>query len=228
MEGFNQFNEMIRNYQYENIGIKDRLYLRKINYEYQPIVAVMDFKQNKMFTPNNEYDMTLFDPEFVEFFRNVSCLENRQLDKIPLNQDVLDASDELLDENIIPEYERPPKNEFDSTREQVKLAFHYEMVLLARLEDRLGLTKDKLLHKIETIGTREGIEVSEKRFIGEYGLNEAVEEMSEAIEEPDEAELDMDNPVFDTDEPVFDNDFGEETYVETYDNGDYEDYELSM
>lgn len=229
-----KFDKLIEDYNYDNLSEKDKLYLDKVGYEIKDIIAVMDFNESVLYTPNNEYDMNEFDQKFVDFFREFTRFENKQVDKLPLTQEVLDACDELIDSNVIPDIERPKKEEYSSTREAVKLAFHYEMTLLARLEDRVTLSKDQLLHAIETIGTREGIEESEKEFIQTFGTKEAKEELKneedltavavvsavtseilsetpvfefgEPVFESDEPVFESDEPVFESDEPVFESD----------------------
>lgn len=217
-----KFEKLIEEYDYDSLDEKDQQYLDKIGYEIKDIVAVIDFNDDKFYTPNNEYDMNEFDNEFIDFFKEFTKFENKEVKRLPLTQEVLDASDELLDSNVIPVYERPKKEEYTGTREQLRLAFHYEMTLLARLEDKVVISKDKLLHKIETIGTRQGIEVSEEEMVEKYGTKEAKREQKlddafttiasvgvlsgAVLSESDEPVFESDEPVFEMDEPVFEMD----------------------
>lgn len=223
----NKFDKLRDMYDYDNLSDKDKLYLDKVGYEIKDIIAVMDFNEETLYTPNNEYDMNEFDQKFVDFFKQFTRFENKEVSRLPLTQEVLDACDELIDSNVIPDIERPKKQEYSSTREQVRLAFHYEMTLLARLEDKVTLSKDQLLYAIETIGTREGIEESEKEFVQEFGTEDAKKELKtqeafttvavagviasellgdEPVFESDEPVFESDEPVFESDEPVFESD----------------------
>lgn len=224
------FNEEIAKYEYTSFSDKDKLYFKKIGYEPEDIIAIMDFKNNVFRTENNTYSLDEFPSEFVNHFREFASVENRKLDELPLTQDVLDATDYILDSKYIPEYERPKKNKYNASVEQMKLAFHYEMTILARLQDKVNLSTDELLHEIGPIGMRDGVEEVEKDIKAEFGTREAKEEVqkedsivetvvketvnttAEVVNEVSEAVFD--EPVFE--EPIFDDepDFGDEFELE--------------
>ena len=112
----------------------------------------------------------------------------------------------------------------------MKLAFHYEMTILARLQDKVNMTTDELLHEIGPIGMRDGVEEVEKDIKREFGTKEAKEEVqkedsivetvvketvnttAEVVNEVSEAVFD--EPVFE--EPIFDDepDFSDEFVME--------------
>lgn len=119
----------------------------------------------------------------------------------------------------------------------MKLAFHYEMTILARLEDRLEISKDELLHEIGPIGMRAGVEETEKIIIEEHGKPEekasirdesiissvtkevvdvstkAVNEISEElIDEPIFEEPEFGEEIFDPEMENFEEDFIEQIY----------------
>lgn len=224
------FNEEIAKYEYTSFSDKDKLYFKKIGYEPEDIIAIMDFKNNVFRTENNTYSLDEFPSEFVNHFREFASVENRKLDELPLTQDVLDATDYILDSKYIPEYERPKKNKYNASVEQMKLAFHYEMTILARLQDKVNLSTDELLHEIGPIGMRDGVEEVEKDIKAEFGTKMAHEEVhkedsivetvvketinttAEVVNEVSEAVFD--EPVFE--EPIFDDepDFGDEFEME--------------
>jgi hypothetical protein len=166
------FKEEIEKYEYTSFSDRNKLYFKKIGYEPKDIIAIMDFKNNVFRTENNTYSLDEFPSEFVNHFREFASVENRKLDELPLTQEVLDATDYILDEAYIPEYERPKKAKYNASVEQMKLAFHYEMTILARLQDKVNMTTDELLHEIGPIGMREGVEEVEKVILEEHGKPE--------------------------------------------------------
>ena len=113
----------------------------------------------------------------------------------------------------------------------MKLAFHYEMTILARLQDKVNLSTDELLHEIGPIGMRDGVEEVEKDIKREFGTKEEKEKIKEEDESIVEkvvketvnttaevvnevSEVVFDEPVFE--EPIFDDepDFGDEFVME--------------
>lgn len=166
------FKEEIEKYEYTSFSDRDKLYFKKIGYEPEDIIAIMDFKNNVFRTENNTYSLDEFPSEFVNHFREYASVENRKLDELPLTQEVLDATDYILDEAYIPEYERPKKAKYNASVEQMKLAFHYEMTILARLQDKVNMSTDELLHEIGPIGMRDGVEEVEKVILEEHGKPE--------------------------------------------------------
>ena len=225
------FKEEIEKYEYTSFSDRDKLYFKKIGYEPEEIIAIMDFKNNVFRTENNTYSLDEFPSEFVNHFREFASVENRKLDELPLTQEVLDATDYILDSAYIPEYERPKKAKYNASVEQMKLAFHYEMTILARLQDKVNLSTDELLHEIGPIGMRDGVEEVEKDIKREFGTKEEKEKIkaedesivekvvkdtvnttAEVVNEVSEAVFD--EPVFE--EPIFDDepDFGDEFVME--------------
>lgn len=225
------FKEEIEKYEYTSFSDRDKLYFKKIGYEPEDIIAIMDFKNNVFRIENNTYSLDEFPSEFVNHFREFASVENRKLDELPLTQEVLDATDYILDSAYIPEYERPKKEKYNASVEQMKLAFHYEMTILARLQDKVNLSTDELLHEIGPIGMRDGVEEVEKDIKREFGtkeekenikeedesivekvVKETVETTAEVVNEV--SEVVFDEPVFE--EPIFDDepDFGDEFVME--------------
>ena len=108
------FKEEIEKYEYTSFSDRDKLYFKKIGYEPKDIIAIMDFKNNVFRTENNTYSLDEFPSEFVNHFREFASVENRKLDELPLTQEVLDATDYILDSAYIPEYERPKKAKYNA------------------------------------------------------------------------------------------------------------------
>ena len=111
------------------------------------------------------------------------------------------------------------------------------MTILARLQDKVNMTTDELLHEIGPIGMREGVEAVEKDIKREFGTPEEKEKIKEEDESIVErvvketinttaevinevSEGVFDEPVFE--EPIFDDepDFSDEFVMEdSYDEG---------
>ena len=104
------------------------------------------------------------------------------------------------------------------------------MTILARLQDKVNLSTDELLHEIGPIGMRDGVEEVENDIKREFGTKEAKDEVrkedsivetvvketinttAEVVSEV--SEVVFDEPVFE--EPIFDDepDFGDEFVME--------------
>jgi|GEM_PF-5463794 hypothetical protein len=221
------FKEEIEKYEYTSFSDRDKLYFKKIGYEPEDIIAIMDFKNNVFRTENNTYSLDEFPSEFVNHFREFASVENRKLDELPLTQEVLDATDYILDEAYIPEYERPKKAKYNASVEQMKLAFHYEMTILARLQDKVNITTDELLHEIGPIGMRDGVEEVEKDIKREFGTKEEKEKIRDEsiIASVTKEVVDVSTKVVNEiseeliDEPIFEeSEFGEEIFDSEIEN----------
>ena len=229
------FKEEIEKYEYTSFSDRDKLYFKKIGYEPKDIIAIMDFKNNVFRTENNTYSLDEFPSEFVNHFREFASVENRKLDELPLTQEVLDATDYILDEAYIPEYERPKKAKYNASVEQMKLAFHYEMTILARLQDKVNMTTDELLHEIGPIGMREGVEEVEKDIKREFGTPEEKEKIRDEsiIASVTKEVVDVSTKVVNEiseeliDEPIFEEpEFGEEIFDSEMENFEEDFMEL--
>ena len=229
------FKEEIEKYEYTSFSDKDKLYFKKIGYEPKDIIAIMDFKNNVFRTENNTYSLDEFPSEFVNHFREFASVENRKLDELPLTQEVLDATDYILDEAHIPEYERPKKAKYNASVEQMKLAFHYEMTILARLQDKVNMTTDELLHEIGPIGMREGVEEVENDIKREFGTPEEKESIRDKsiIASVTKEVVDVSTKVVNEiseeliDEPIFEeSEFGEEIFDSEMENFEEDFMEL--
>ena len=221
------FKEEIEKYEYTSFSDRDKLYFKKIGYEPEDIIAIMDFKNNVFRTENNTYSLDEFPSEFVNHFREYASVENRKLDELPLTQEVLDATDYILDSAYIPEYERPKKAKYNASVEQMKLAFHYEMTILARLQDKVNMTTDELLHEIGPIGMRDGVEEVEKDIKREFDTKEEKEKIRDEsiIASVTKEVVDVSTKVVNEiseeliDEPIFEeSEFGEEIFDSEIEN----------
>ena len=221
------FKEEIEKYEYTSFSDRDKLYFKKIGYEPEDIIAIMDFKNNVFRTENNTYSLDEFPSEFVNHFREYASVENRKLDELPLTQEVLDATDYILDSAYIPEYERPKKAKYNASVEQMKLAFHYEMTILARLQDKVNLSTDELLHEIGPIGMRDGVEEVEKDIKREFGTKEEKEKIRDesiiasVTKEVVDVSTKVANEISEEliDEPIFEeSEFGEEIFDSEIEN----------
>lgn len=182
----NRFEEIKEQYDVLKLTPKEQEYLRRIDFHNDDYVAFMDFNTNELITPNNVYSLYDFHPEYVDHFKNEAFVEGRFLTKLPLTQEVLDLTDEMLDENIIPEFERPEKEIYNSTMENMRLAYHYEMTILARVEDLVNKDTDVLKETLEQVDVN-------------IASNTSVEEIAEEVEEVIEEQHDDQNYL----EPVF-------------------------
>ena len=175
---------MFIEYDTTNMSDMDRLYLERSGLDNNRIYAVMDFDKNLLHTLNNEYNLDEFNPDYVNLFKEHAYFNGRELKKLPLTKDVLDVADELVENNV--EFERPTKEEYNFPREQLELAFHYEMTLLARLEDRVSMSFEELHEKIKDEGLSNGIEEAEENII-----EDRQDEIKEAVEEEVEHKLEL-------------------------------------
>ena len=171
---------MFTEYDTTNMKDSDRMYLERSGLDNNRIYAVMDFDNNLLHTFNNEYNLSEFNPDYVNLFKEHAHFNGRELKKLPLTKDVLDVADELFESNV--DFERPEKEEYISTREQLELAFHYEMTLLARLEDRVSMSFEELHEKVKDEGLQNGIEEAEENIIEER-QSEVKEYIKETVEE---------------------------------------------
>ena len=171
---------MFTEYDTTNMKDSDRMYLERSGLDNNRIYAVMDFDNNLLHTFNNEYNLSEFNSDYVNLFKEHAHFNGRELKKLPLTKDVLDVADELFESNV--DFERPEKVEYVSTREQLELAFHYEMTLLARLEDRVSMSFEELHEKVKDEGLQNGIEEAEENIIEER-QSEVKEYIKETVEE---------------------------------------------
>lgn len=128
--------------------------MKKLGYQLKPVIAVVDLKDNRMYTADDEIDLATIDPRYAKLFDPI----REDVTRIGMTKTMLERAESLVEDAPKVTGIEEPKEPAQS-QDMLQQLFNYEMLLMARLEEELGhsVDRDKLRHQVEREALTPGI-----------------------------------------------------------------------
>ena len=136
--------------------------MRNLGYNDQPIVAVVDWGDEVLYTSQTSYPFAQLDVDYLTLLRQTRIKENK---RTLLTENAVAASNELVEHT--PNITAKPLQGVTS-REIFHNIFMYEMLLMNMIEDKLELTEDAKLEIVEENGLTHGVDFMAHSLIPIY------------------------------------------------------------
>lgn len=153
-------NDSIRDMMRRDTHFREKM--RNLGYNDQPIVAVVDWKDEVLYTSQTSYPFAQLDVDYLTLLHQTRIKENK---RTLLTENAVAASNELVE--YTPDIPVKPIQGVTS-REIFQSIFMYEMLLMNMIEDKLELTEDAKLEIVEENGLTHGVDFMAHSLIPKY------------------------------------------------------------
>lgn len=169
-------NKQIKDMMRRDTHFRERM--EDLGYFDRPIVAVVDWEQETIFTPTKQFDFDKLDNDYLDLLRSTRV--GAKTKRTPMSERAVALTNELVEHTPdIP----CTKEKQNISRDVFQSIFMYEMLLMHELEERLELSDDKKMHLVESNQLTHGTNYMGKK------LNRQVENHKPTQEKPKGMEL---------------------------------------
>lgn len=153
-------NDSIRDMMRRDTHFREKM--RNLGYNDHPIVAVVDWNDEVLYTSQTSYPFAQLDVDYLTLLQQTRLRDNK---RTLLTENAVAASNELVEHT--PDIPAKPLQGVTS-REIFQSIFMYEMLLMNMIEDKLELTEDAKLEIVEENSLTHGVDFMAHSLIPKY------------------------------------------------------------
>lgn len=146
MDKFNFTEKRMINQQIKDMMRRDNHFrerMEELGYVDQPIIAVVDWEQETLFTQTNQFRFDTLDNDYLNLLRSTRM--DIKTKRTPMSERAVALTNELVEHTPDIPYKKEQKN---LSRDVFQSIFMYEMLLMHELEEQLELSEDEKLHLV--------------------------------------------------------------------------------
>lgn len=152
-------NQQISDMMRRDAHFRERM--EELGYSNKPIVAVIDWGAETIFTQQTNYTFNNVSSDYLDLFRSTMT---QAFKRTPLTEDAVALADELVESAPeIPHKKAPTR----MSRDLFHNMFMYEMLLLNELEEHLELSEDNTIHLVDQYALTQGVDHMKKQILKE-------------------------------------------------------------
>lgn len=164
-------NKSIKDMMRRDTHFRERM--TELGYVDKPIVAVIDWDKQALYSKNNVYPFSELGDDYLALMKQTRIGFTNK--RTPLTEDAVAYADELVEDGPDIPHKKVTAR---TSRDIFQSIFMYEMLLMNELEHHLELSDDQQIHLVGANGLTQGVGHMSKQLKGTYGVKPKVEELA--------------------------------------------------
>ena len=164
-------NKSIKDMMRRDTHFRERM--TELGYVDKPIVAVIDWDKQALYSKNNVYPFSELGDDYLALMKQTRIGFTNK--RTQLTEDAVAYADELVEDGPDIPHKKVTAR---TSRDIFQSIFMYEMLLMNELEHHLELSDDQQIHLVGANGLTQGVDHMSKQLKGTYGVKPKVEELA--------------------------------------------------